>query len=86
MNNNKKDAINLIKKAFIYNLTMKPWRLAKCPSPEKLVLFARMEVPIEERIELIDHIDKCNSCALEFQAVIKIIKKEKEFLAQIKKP
>jgi hypothetical protein len=43
-----------------------------------------MEVPIEERIELIDHLDKCNSCALEFQAVIRIIKKEKEFLEQIR--
>jgi hypothetical protein len=44
-----------------------------------------MELSIEKRIELIDHIDKCNSCALEFQTLIKIVKKEKEFLQHIEK-
>jgi hypothetical protein len=44
-----------------------------------------MDLPIEQRIGLIDHIDKCNSCALEFQTIIKIIKKEKEFLEKIEK-
>jgi hypothetical protein len=61
------------------------WNKTKeCPDPEKLVLAARLELPLKQRLAVMDHIDNCASCAREFKAIIAIIQKEKEFLQQIK--
>lgn len=87
MENKKNHSLSIPtnRKALTYNINERDCTTGKCPSPENLVLAARMELQLKERLKIINHIDKCDSCALEFLTIIKIIKKEKEFLEKIEK-
>ncbi len=67
------------------NLNKNEVKVDNCPDPEKLVQAARLELPLKERLDVIEHIDTCSSCAQEFQTIIAILKKEKEFLSRIEK-
>lgn len=60
-------------------------KVDNCPDPEKLVQAARLKLPLDERMDVIEHIDTCRSCAQEFQTIIAILRKEKEFLSRIEK-
>jgi hypothetical protein len=55
-----------------------------CPSPKKLILAARLKLPLSERLDLIDHIDKCQLCASDFQLINSILKEELSILKKIK--
>ncbi len=76
-------SLSVIKEAYRNNLYKHHTGREECPAPEKLVPAARMELPLRERLAILDHIDKCGSCAREFHTTIAILKKEKEFLRQI---
>lgn len=67
------------------NLNKNEVKAIDCPDPENLVRAARLELPLKERLDVIEHIDTCRSCAQEFQTIIAILKKEKEFLNRIGK-
>jgi hypothetical protein len=60
-------------------------KVDNCPDPEKLVQAARLKLPLNERMDVIEHMDICRSCAQEFQTIIAILRKEKEFLSRIEK-
>jgi hypothetical protein len=67
------------------NLNKNEVKVDNCPDPEKLVQAARLELPLEKRLDVMEHIDTCRSCAQEFQTIIAILKKEKDFLSRIEK-
>jgi hypothetical protein len=56
-----------------------------CPSPRKLILAARIKLSLEERMDVLDHIDKCKLCYSEFQFIINTFRMEKDLIQRLKK-
>jgi hypothetical protein len=63
----------------------KPISLKDCPSPKKMVRLLRSGSSDKEATKIIDHISRCSLCFSEFEFLLEVFRKEKDFLQEVEK-
>jgi hypothetical protein len=60
-----------------------PSSLKDCPSPKKMMKLLRSKSSAKEATQIIDHISRCSSCFREFEFLVDVLRKEKEFIREV---
>jgi hypothetical protein len=57
--------------------------LKDCPSPKKMMRLLRSKSSAKEATQIVDHISRCSSCFCEFEFLVDVLRKEKEFIREV---
>jgi len=60
-----------------------PSSLKDCPSPKKMMRLLRSKSSAKEATQIVDHISRCSSCFCEFEFLVDVLRKEKEFIREV---
>jgi hypothetical protein len=60
-----------------------PSSLKDCPSPKKMMRLLRSKSSAKQATQIIDHVSRCSSCFCEFEFLVDVLRKEKEFIQEV---
>lgn len=77
------DGLKDLYRAYVQSKT--PSSMKGCPSPKKMVRLLRSKSSSKEATKVVDHISRCRSCFSEFEFLLEVLRKEKDFILEIEK-
>jgi hypothetical protein len=75
------DGLKALYQAHVRSQT--PSSLKDCPSPKKMMRLLRSKSSAKQATQIVDHISRCSSCFCEFEFLVDVLRKEKEFIQEV---
>jgi hypothetical protein len=75
------DNLKALYQAYVRSKT--PSSTKGCPSPKKMIRLLRSKSSDKEATEIVDHISRCSSCFCEFEFLLEVLRKEKDFIQEV---
>ena len=79
----KIDSANLKALYQAYVRSKTPSSLKGCPSPKKMIRLLRSKSSAKEATEIVDHISRCSFCFYEFEFLLEVLRREKDFIQEV---